>query len=66
MSTTYQLDTATTFLPIEARATARFAVMVVLPTPPLPEVTVMTFPLMVSSFGLWVIGEEDGAVTNKP
>ncbi len=36
----------TTFPPPAAKAVARFAVMVVLPTPPLPEVTVTTFAVI--------------------
>src|SRR5258707_9430601 len=36
----------TTLSPMAARATAMFAVVVVLPTPPLPEVMVRTFPVI--------------------
>src|SRR5512147_927829 len=42
----------TTFLPSDARATAMLATAVVLPTPPLPEVTVITFAAILYSVNL--------------
>src|SRR5687768_2254278 len=61
-------STTATFLPSLARATPRFAVVVVLPTPPLPEVTTMHSLMGVLHFAsahrepAAVVLQDDGSV----